>query len=136
MAEHPDPRGEIVTSRRPWGGFEQLSYNESTTVKVITVSPGHRLSLQTHARRAELWQVLDGPLEVTVGDETWTAATDERVWVPLGARHRMRNPGEEPARVLEIAHRGYVLAQGRNAYTDTGEALLQNAEVRRLFLGG
>ncbi len=37
---------------------------------------------------------------------------------------------------LEIAHRGYVLAQGRNAYTDTGEALLKNAEVRRLFLGG
>jgi len=32
--------------------------------------------------------------------------------------------------------RGYVLAQGRNAYTDTGEALLGNAEVRRLFLGG
>lgn len=103
MADHPDPRGSIVTSRRPWGGFEQLSFNESTTVKVITVSPGHRLSLQTHARRAELWQVLDGPLEVTVGDETWTAATDERVWVPLGARHRMHNPGEEPARVLEIA---------------------------------
>src|SRR5699024_4680139 len=84
------------------GGFEQFSYNESTTVKVITVSPGHRLSLQAHARRAELWQVLDGPLEVTVGDETWTAATDERVWVPLGARHRMHNRGERPARVLEL----------------------------------
>ncbi|MEM7693736.1 MAG: ABC transporter ATP-binding protein [Pseudomonadota bacterium] len=37
---------------------------------------------------------------------------------------------------LEIAHRGYVLAQGRNAYTDTGEALLANADVRRSFLGG
>lgn len=103
MEDHRDPRGEVVTSRRPWGGFEQLSHNESTTVKVITVLPGQRLSLQTHARRAELWQVLDGPLEVTVGDETWTAATDERVWVPLGTRHRMHNAGEGSARVLEIA---------------------------------
>ena len=37
---------------------------------------------------------------------------------------------------LEIADRGYVLAQGRNAYTDTGAALLANPDVRRSFLGG
>ena len=37
---------------------------------------------------------------------------------------------------LNIADKGFVLVQGRNAYTDTGAALLANAEVRRAFLGG
>ena len=37
---------------------------------------------------------------------------------------------------LNIADKGFVLVQGRNAYTDTGAALMANAEVRRAFLGG
>ena len=44
---------------------------------------------------------------------------------------------EQNARqALNIADRGYVLVQGRNRYTDTGEALLADPEVRRIFLGG
>jgi branched-chain amino acid transport system ATP-binding protein len=44
---------------------------------------------------------------------------------------------EQNARqALNIADRGYVLVQGRNRYTDTGEALLADPEVRRTFLGG
>jgi branched-chain amino acid transport system ATP-binding protein len=44
---------------------------------------------------------------------------------------------EQNARqALNIADRGYVLVQGRNRFTDTGEALLANAEVRAAFLGG
>jgi branched-chain amino acid transport system ATP-binding protein len=37
---------------------------------------------------------------------------------------------------LEIADKGYVLVQGQNRFTDTGESLLANPEVRRAFLGG
>ena len=44
---------------------------------------------------------------------------------------------EQNARqALEIADRGFVLVQGRNAYTDSGVALLSNPEVRKAFLGG
>ena len=44
---------------------------------------------------------------------------------------------EQNARqALNIADKGYVLVQGRNRYTDTGEALLANPEVRKSFLGG
>jgi branched-chain amino acid transport system ATP-binding protein len=44
---------------------------------------------------------------------------------------------EQNARqALNIADRGYVLVQGRNRYTDTGEALMADPEVRRTFLGG
>ncbi|MEQ8584467.1 MAG: ABC transporter ATP-binding protein [Thalassobaculaceae bacterium] len=44
---------------------------------------------------------------------------------------------EQNARqALEIADHGFVLVQGTNRFTDTGEALLANEEVRRSFLGG
>ena len=44
---------------------------------------------------------------------------------------------EQNARqALEIADKGYVLVSGENRYTDTGEALLANADVRQSFLGG
>lgn len=102
MSDIPDPRGEIFVEERPWGAFAQLTANTPATVKVITVEPGHRLSLQTHAHRAELWRVLDGTMDVTVGERTWRAEAGEDVWVPLGAIHRMGNTGQVPARVLEI----------------------------------
>jgi branched-chain amino acid transport system ATP-binding protein len=43
---------------------------------------------------------------------------------------------QNAAQALNIADRGYVLVQGQNRYTDTGEALLADPEVRRTFLGG
>ena len=94
---------EVFVSERPWGEFEQFVSNEMCTVKIITVQPGHRLSLQTHGHRDEMWQVLDVPIDVQVDDESWVAQVGERVWVPQGARHRMSNTGTEPGRLLEIA---------------------------------
>lgn len=104
MSEMNDPREAMFVSERPWGSFEQLTLNEATTVKIITVAPGQRLSLQTHEHRSELWQVLDGPLDVTVGEQTWSAQPGEKVWVPQGAQHRMGNSGGVPGRVLEIGY--------------------------------
>lgn len=97
-----DPRGEMFVSHRPWGDFQQFTLNQTSTVKIITVAPGQRLSLQTHRDRAEFWQVLDGPLDVTVGDRTWSAEPGEQVWVPQGAVHRMGNSGQAPGRILEV----------------------------------
>ena len=100
----PDPRDGIFVVERPWGRFQQFVSNETVTVKVITVEPGHRLSLQTHSHRGEFWHVLDVPIEVTVGDRTWTAEPDEAVWVPVGSLHRMANKGDRAGRLLEIAY--------------------------------
>lgn len=98
-----DPTAGIVVGGRPWGDFQQLVRNEQVTVKIITVRPGHRLSLQRHDHRGELWQVLDVPIDITVDDRDWTAARGETVWVPRGALHRMGNSGPVPGRVLEVA---------------------------------
>lgn len=89
--------------QRPWGGFERLVLNETCTVKVIVVEPGRRLSLQRHAHRDELWQVLDPGLVATVGDRSWHTVPGERVWVPRGSVHRLGCEGDTPARVLEVA---------------------------------
>lgn len=103
MTGHADPRDDIFVVERPWGRFEQFATNEPVTVKIITVSPGHRLSLQTHDHRGEFWRVLDGSLVVTLDDDVREVAAGESVWVPLGTRHRMANEGTEPVRVLELA---------------------------------
>lgn len=103
VTEIADPRDGIFTVERPWGNFQQFASNEPVTVKIITVNPGHRLSLQTHDHRGEFWQVLDSPIEVTVDGRTWSAQPGESVWVPCHAEHRMANKGDQPGRLLEIA---------------------------------
>lgn len=97
-----DRRAQVVVEERPWGRFRQFSLNEPTTVKVITIAGGQRLSLQRHQHRAELWQALDEGVQATVGGRTWTMARDEVVWVPLGTAHRLTNLGGQDARVLEL----------------------------------
>ncbi|SOC56979.1 phosphomannose isomerase type II C-terminal cupin domain [Ornithinimicrobium cerasi] len=98
-----DRTRDVFVTERPWGRFQQFASNEVVTVKTITVEPGQRLSLQTHGHRAEMWHVLDGEVDVQVGERTWVARTGEMVWVPEGSVHRLGNPGTEPARVLELA---------------------------------
>lgn len=91
------------TAERPWGVFQQFSLNEISTVKIITVQPGNRLSLQRHEHRSEFWQVLDGPMNIEVAGESWTAEHGEQIWVPAGSTHRMGNSGTERTRILEVA---------------------------------
>lgn len=100
----PHAPGEHIFENRPWGRFDQYSHDETTTVKVITVEPGQRLSLQRHAHRSEYWIVLDGPVDVTVGEDTWTAQTGDKAWVEVGEAHRLGNSGQAPVRVLELAY--------------------------------
>lgn len=100
--DRADRTADVFVEERPWGDFQSFVTNERVTVKVITVEPGRRLSLQTHDHRAEMWQVLDGPLDVTVGERSWRAQRGELVWVPQGALHRLGNSEARPGRILEV----------------------------------
>ena len=84
-----NPTADIFSAERPWGGFQQFVSNEQVTVKIITVQPGHRLSLQKHEHRGEMWTVLDGPMDITVGQRTWVAQPGEVIWAPSAELHRM-----------------------------------------------
>ena len=92
----------IVEDVRPWGRFRRFPHENASSVKIITVNPGGRLSLQYHEGRAEFWVVLDPGLEVTLGDRVWLAAPNEEFVIPRRTPHRVRNVGDKPARVMEI----------------------------------
>ena len=98
----PPEKPPVKTVRRPWGSFYQYVFNENTTVSLMIVNPGQRLSLQSHIGRAELWIVLDDGAAVQVGDKTEIHQAGDEIWIPANAKHRLTSTGST-VRVLEIA---------------------------------
>ena len=92
-----------LVSLRPWGKFEQFTENESTTVKIITVNPGEKLSVQRHAERNELWFALDAGLITHLMGEKQVFRKGTQLFIPRNSIHSVENAGESPARFLEIA---------------------------------
>lgn len=87
---------------RPWGRFEVILDTDYFKSKRITVWPGHKLSYQSHARRAEHWVIVKGEAEVTLNDEVFRLKAGEHVHIPLGAKHRIANPGEIALEFIEV----------------------------------
>lgn len=88
--------------KRPWGEFERFTLNELSTVKILTIKPGQRLSLQKHKKRKEFWKFLDNPAKVTLGKKTFKVNKGEEVIVPSKTLHRVESYNK-PVRVLEIS---------------------------------
>lgn len=88
---------------KPWGGFDELTLNEKTTVKILTINPGEALSLQSHAHRDEWWIVLDEAMRVVVGDQEKLLAHGDEVFIPRGTQHRVIGL-TRPCRWVEIAY--------------------------------
>lgn len=95
-------RAGITEDARPWGKFRRFPHENVSSIKIITVDPGGRLSLQYHEGRAEFWVVLDAGLEITAGERVWEPAPSEEIFIARGTPHRLRNKGAAPARVMEI----------------------------------
>ena len=93
---------------RPWGWFETLALADRFQVKRIVVKPGAALSLQSHIHRAEHWIVVSGTAQVTVGDEVKLLAENQSIYVPLGAIHRLANPGKVPVVLIEVQTGAYL----------------------------
>lgn len=93
---------------RPWGWFETLSLGERFQVKRIMVHPGAALSLQSHVHRAEHWVVVQGAAMVTIDDERKLVGENQSVYIPLGAVHRMENPGKVPLHLIEVQTGSYL----------------------------
>ena len=93
---------------RPWGWYETLCLGTRFQVKRIMVKPGGVLSLQSHHHRSEHWIVVAGTAEVTVGQEVRLVTENEGVYIPLGAVHRMANPGKLPMYLIEVQTGAYL----------------------------
>jgi mannose-1-phosphate guanylyltransferase/mannose-6-phosphate isomerase len=93
---------------RPWGFYERLILGDRFQVKRIVVLPGHKLSLQKHYHRAEHWVVVTGCASVTCDAEVTMVRENESIYLPLGAVHRMENPGRIPLTVIEVQSGPYL----------------------------
>ncbi|WP_372426944.1 mannose-1-phosphate guanylyltransferase/mannose-6-phosphate isomerase [Salinarimonas chemoclinalis] len=93
---------------RPWGSYQGVDRGERFQVKRIVVKPGGRLSLQKHFHRAEHWIVVRGTALVTVGDAETLVHENESTFIPLGAVHRLENPGKIPLELIEVQSGSYL----------------------------
>jgi mannose-1-phosphate guanylyltransferase/mannose-1-phosphate guanylyltransferase/mannose-6-phosphate isomerase len=93
---------------RPWGWYEGVHTGERFQVKRITVNPGQKLFLQKHFHRAEHWVVVNGTAEVHIDGEQRLLAENESVYIPLGAVHRLANPGKVPLNLIEVQSGPYL----------------------------
>ena len=93
---------------RPWGNYLVLDEGAGYKVKRIVVSPGRRLSLQRHRCRHEHWIVITGTARVTRNNEVFDLESRQTVDIPLGALHRIENPGSDPLVIIEVQHGDYL----------------------------
>ena len=90
----PQVTEDHIRVHRPWGSYQSVDNGERHQVKRIIVKPGGRLSLQKHHHRAEHWIVVRGTAQVTVNELVKTVHENESIYIPIGAVHRLENPGK------------------------------------------
>jgi len=93
---------------RPWGSYETVDADGGFQVKRIVVKPGAKLSLQKHQRRAEHWVVVRGKARVTRDRDVFELVANQSTYIPLGAVHRLENPGNEPLHLIEVQSGDYL----------------------------
>lgn len=97
-----------TTVYRPWGSYQTSDADERFQVKRLVVNPGQILSLQMHHHRAEHWVVVQGTAEVTIDDDIKTLSENESCYIPIGAKHRLHNPGKIPLFIIEVQSGAYL----------------------------
>ncbi len=93
---------------RPWGSYQTINLGTRFQVKRITVKPGAKLSLQKHHHRAEHWVVVEGTAIVTCDDKEIMLTENQSTYLPLGATHRLDNPGKIPLELIEVQSGSYL----------------------------
>ena len=103
---------------RPWGFYTCLNGGDGWLSKIITVSPGHKLSLQSHNYRSEHWVVLEGTATVLLEDEVYELEKRQSIDIPLQAKHSLQNHTNEPLKILEVQKGEYISEDDIIRYED------------------
>ncbi len=93
---------------RPWGSYTSLIENKKWLVKSIEVNPESRLSLQMHHHRSEHWIVVKGTAKVEIDNKSFVLTENQSTYIPLGAKHRLSNPGKILLTIIEIQSGDYI----------------------------
>ena len=100
--------GEHKRIFRPWGYYQSIDGGQRYQVKRIVVKPGERLSLQKHFHRAEHWIVVRGTAEVGRDEEVHLVHENESIYLPIGCKHRLTNPGKIDLELIEVQTGSYL----------------------------
>ena len=93
---------------RPWGNYQSIADDSTWQVKLITVKPGNKLSLQMHHHRAEHWIVVKGTAKVQIDEKIFILSENQSTFIPLGSKHRLTNPGKIPLQLIEVQSGTYL----------------------------
>jgi mannose-1-phosphate guanylyltransferase/mannose-6-phosphate isomerase len=93
---------------RPWGSYDSIDVGDGFQVKRIKVKPGAALSLQSHNKRAEHWIVVRGTARVTRNNDVFELFANQSTYIPIGAKHRLENPGEVVLELIEVQSGAYL----------------------------
>ncbi len=104
----PQVTEEHIKVHRPWGSYQSVDNDDRHQVKRIIVKPGQRLSLQKHHHRSEHWIVVRGAARVTVNEMVKTVHENESIYIPIGAVHRLENPGKILLELIEVQTGSYL----------------------------
>jgi mannose-1-phosphate guanylyltransferase / mannose-6-phosphate isomerase len=104
----PQVTEEHLKVHRPWGSYQSVDMGERHQVKRIVVKPAGRLSLQKHHHRSEHWIVVRGTARVTVNENVQTVHENESIYIPIGAVHRLENPGKISLELIEVQTGSYL----------------------------
>ena len=104
----PEVTESHIKVHRPWGSYQSVDAGDRHQVKRIVVKPGQRLSLQRHYHRSEHWIVVRGAARVTVNELVKTVHENESIYIPIGAVHRLENPGKILLELIEVQTGSYL----------------------------
>lgn len=104
----PEVTEDHIKVHRPWGSYQSVDNGDRHQVKRIIVKPGGRLSLQKHHHRSEHWIVVRGAARVTVNETVKIVHENESIYIPIGAVHRLENPGKIPLELIEVQTGSYL----------------------------
>ena len=116
-----DQRSQAALHRevhRPWGSYDSVDMGDGFQVKRIKVKPGARLSLQSHTQRAEHWIVVSGVARVTRDNDVFELFANQSTYIPIGAKHRLENPGAEMLELIEVQSGDYLSEDDIVRYDD------------------
>jgi len=105
-------------SHRPWGSFYGIDQGERYQVKRLVLKPGGKISLQTHAKRAEHWVVVKSTATVTNGETLMRLSANESTYIPAGTLHRLENRDDDDLIVIEVQTGAYLGEDDIERYDD------------------
>ena len=93
---------------RPWGSYTSKASGDGWQVKLITVKPHEKLSLQMHKYRSEHWIIVNGVAQVEINDKVTLLKQNESTFIPIGSKHRLTNPSDKPLELIEVQNGSYL----------------------------